>query len=66
MIFFGGWDYVKVDIVGAAAACQSLPKVEFLLLLVNNFVFKEPIFIGDLVFFMQKINKIGNTSITVG
>ena len=32
---------------------------------VNNFVFKEPIFIGDLVSFYAKITKIGNTSITV-
>lgn len=32
---------------------------------VNNFVFKQPIYVGDLVSFYAKIIKVGNTSITV-
>jgi acyl-CoA thioesterase YciA len=32
---------------------------------VNSFVFKEPIFIGDLVSFYTRIVKVGTTSVTV-
>jgi acyl-CoA thioesterase YciA len=32
---------------------------------VNSFVFKQPIFIGDLVSFYTRIVKVGTTSITV-
>ncbi len=61
---FGGWIMSQVDIAGAVAACQ-LAQGRVSTVAVNNFVFKEPIFIGDLVSFYAKITKIGNTSITV-
>lgn len=32
---------------------------------ITNFVFKEPVYIGDLVTFYTKVTKIGNTSVTV-
>jgi acyl-CoA thioesterase YciA len=32
---------------------------------VNSFVFKQPIFVGDIVSFYTKIVKIGTTSITI-
>jgi acyl-CoA thioesterase YciA len=32
---------------------------------VNSFVFKEPIFMGDIVSFYAEITKVGRTSITV-
>ena len=32
---------------------------------VNSFVFKQPVFVGDLVSFYAEIIKVGRTSITV-
>jgi acyl-CoA thioesterase YciA len=32
---------------------------------VNSFVFKQPIFVGDVVSFYTKITKTGTTSVTV-
>ena len=32
---------------------------------VNSFVFKQPVFVGDLLSFYADIVKVGNTSITV-
>ncbi len=32
---------------------------------VNSFVFKQPVFVGDIVSFYAKIVKVGRTSITV-
>ena len=61
---FGGWIMSQVDIAGAIPAAQ-LCKGRVSTVAVNNFVFKKPIYIGDLVSFYAKVIKIGNTSITV-
>ncbi len=61
---FGGWIMAQVDIAGAIPASQ-LSEGRVSTVAVNNFVFKEPIYVGDLVSFYAKIVKIGNTSITV-
>lgn len=54
----------QVDIAGAILASQlSMGRVSTVA--VNNFVFKQPIYVGDLVSFYAKIIKIGNTSVTV-
>jgi acyl-CoA thioesterase YciA len=61
---FGGWIMSQVDIAGAILASQlSIGRVSTVA--VNNFVFKQPIYVGDLVSFYAKIIKIGNTSVTV-
>ncbi len=54
----------QVDIAGAILAAQ-LSEGRVSTVAVNNFTFKKPIYIGDLVSFYVKIVKIGNTSITV-
>ncbi len=61
---FGGWIMSQVDIAGAIPATQ-LCEGRVSTIAVNNFLFKEPIYIGDLVSFYAKVVKIGNTSITV-
>lgn len=61
---FGGWIMSQVDIAGAIPASQ-LCKGRVSTVAVNNFVFKKPIYIGDLVSFYAKVIKVGNTSITV-
>jgi len=54
----------NVDIAGAIPACQ-LAKGRVSTVAVNSFVFKEPVYIGDLVTFYTKVTKVGNTSVTV-
>ena len=62
---FGGWIMGQVDLAGSIPALnRSRGKV--VTVAVNSFVFKEPIYIGDVVSFYAEIIKIGRTSITVG
>lgn len=61
---FGGWIMSQSDLAGAIPACQ-LAQGRVSTIAVNNFVFKQPIFVGDLVYFYAKVSKTGNTSITV-
>ena len=61
---FGGWIMGQVDIAGSIPAVHRA-KGRVVTVAVNSFVFKEPIFIGDVVSFYAEIIKIGRTSITV-
>lgn len=61
---FGGWIMAQVDIAGAIpAARRSNGRVATIA--VNSFLFKHPVFVGDLLSFYVDIVKVGNTSITV-
>ncbi len=61
---FGGWIMAQVDIAGALPAVRrSNGRVGTVA--VNSFVFKQPVFVGDLLSFYAKIVKTGRTSITV-
>jgi acyl-CoA thioesterase YciA len=61
---FGGWLMGQVDIAGSIPALHRA-KGRVATVAVNSFVFKQPIFVGDVVSFYTKIVKVGNTSITV-
>ena len=61
---FGGWLMGQVDIAGSIPALHRA-KGRVVTVAVNSFVFKQPIFIGDLVSFYTHIDKVGRTSITV-
>lgn len=61
---FGGWLMGQVDIAGSIPAVHRA-KGRVATVAVNSFVFKQPIFIGDLVSFYTRIVKVGTTSITV-
>jgi acyl-CoA thioesterase YciA len=61
---FGGWLMGQVDIAGSIPAVHRA-KGRVATVAVNSFVFKQPIFVGDLVSFYTKIVKVGTTSITV-
>lgn len=54
----------QVDIAGSVPASQ-IAKGRVSTIAVNTFLFKQPVFIGDLVSFYTKVVKVGNTSITV-
>jgi acyl-CoA thioesterase YciA len=54
----------QVDIAGGVvAAARARGRVATVA--VNQFVFKEPVFIGDVLSFYAEIVRIGSTSITV-
>lgn len=61
---FGGWLMGQVDIAGSIPAVHRA-KGRVATVAVNSFVFKQPIFIGDLVSFYTRIVKVGTTSVTV-
>lgn len=61
---FGGWVMGQVDIAGSIPALHRA-KGRVATVAVNSFVFKHPIFVGDLVSFYTRIVKVGKTSITV-
>ena len=61
---FGGWVMAQVDVAGSIPAYERAngPVVT---VAVNSFVFKEPVFVGDLVSFYARVQKVGRTSVTV-
>ena len=61
---FGGWLMGQVDIAGSVPALHRA-RGRVATVAVNSFVFKQPIFVGDLVSFYTRIVKVGTTSITV-
>ena len=61
---FGGWLMGQVDIAGSIPAVHRA-KGRVATVAVNSFVFKQPIFVGDVVSFYTRIVKVGTTSITV-
>lgn len=61
---FGGWIMSQVDIAGSIPAIRRA-RGRVATVAVNSFVFKQPVFVGDLVSFYAEIIKVGRTSITV-
>ncbi len=61
---FGGWIMAQVDIAGSLPATQRA-NGRVATIAVNSFLFKQPVFVGDLLSFYADIVKTGNTSITV-
>ena len=61
---FGGWIMSQVDMAGSIPAIRRA-RGRVATVAVNSFVFKHPVFVGDLVSFYADIVKIGRTSITV-
>jgi acyl-CoA thioesterase YciA len=61
---FGGWIMAQVDIAGSIPAVHRA-RGRVATVAVNSFVFKQPLFMGDLVSFYADIVKVGRTSITV-
>ena len=61
---FGGWLMAQMDLAGAVLPSR-VAKGRIATVAVNEFVFKQPVSVGDLVSFYARITKVGNTSITV-
>ena len=61
---FGGWIMAQVDLAGAVLPAR-LAKGRIATVAVNQFIFKQPVSIGDLLSFYAKVERVGNTSVTV-
>ena len=61
---FGGWIMAQVDLASAVLPAR-IAKGRIATVAVNQFVFKQPVSVADLLSFYAKVERIGNTSITV-
>ena len=61
---FGGWIMAQVDLAGAVLPAR-IAKGRIATVAVNQFIFKQPVSIGDLLSFYAKVEHIGRTSVTV-
>ena len=61
---FGGWIMAQVDIAGGVLPSR-VAKGRIVTVAVNQFIFKQPVSIGDLLSFYAKVERIGKTSVTV-
>ena len=61
---FGGWIMAQVDLAGAVLPAR-IAKGRIATVAVNEFVFKQPVSIGDLLSFYARVERVGRTSNTV-
>jgi acyl-CoA thioesterase YciA len=61
---FGGWIMAQVDLAGAVLPAR-VAKGRIATVAVNQFIFKQPVSVGDLLSFYAKVERVGRTSITV-
>ena len=61
---FGGWIMAQVDLAGSVLPAR-IAKGRITTVAVNQFIFKQPVSIGDLLSFYATVERVGNTSITV-
>lgn len=61
---FGGWVMAQVDIAGSILPSR-LAQGRIATVAVKEFVFKQPVRVGDILSFYASVVRVGNTSITV-
>ena len=61
---FGGWIMAQVDLAGSVLPAR-IAKGRITTVAVNQFIFKQPVSVGDLLSFYAKVERIGRTSVTV-
>jgi acyl-CoA thioesterase YciA len=61
---FGGWIMAQVDIAGAVLPAR-IARGRIATVAVNQFVFKQPVSVGDLLSFYARVVRVGTTSVTV-
>ncbi|WP_457442973.1 acyl-CoA thioesterase [Roseateles sp. P5_E4] len=61
---FGGWIMAQVDIAGSIMPAR-ISRGRVATVAVNEFIFKQPVSIGDLLSFYATVTRVGRTSITV-
>jgi acyl-CoA thioesterase YciA len=61
---FGGWVMAQVDLAGSVVPARYAHG-RMATVAVNEFIFKQPVRVGDILSFFSKLTRIGRTSITV-
>jgi len=61
---FGGWVMAQVDLAGAVLPARYV-NGRIATIAVNEFIFKQPVKVGDILSFFSSVTRVGNTSITV-
>ena len=61
---FGGWVMAQVDLAGSVLPARYI-KGRMATVAVNEFIFKQPGRVGDILSFFAAVTRIGRTSITV-
>jgi acyl-CoA thioesterase YciA len=61
---FGGWLMAQVDLAGSVLPAR-IARGRIATVAVNQFLFKQPVSVGDLLSFYAKVERVGTTSITV-
>ena len=61
---FGGWVMAQVDMAGAVIPARYT-RGRMATVAVNEFVFKQPVRVGDILSFFSKVSRVGRTSVTV-
>ena len=61
---FGGWVMAQVDLAGSVIPARYA-QGRMATVAVNEFIFKQPVRVGDILTFFSKLVRIGRTSITV-
>jgi acyl-CoA thioesterase YciA len=61
---FGGWVMAQVDLAGSVIPARYVDG-RMATVAVNEFIFKQPVRVGDILSFYAKLSRIGRTSITV-
>lgn len=60
---FGGWLMSHIDIAGVVASRELAPE-RVVTISMKEIIFKEPVYVGDIVSFYAKVIAVGKTSIT--
>ena len=61
---FGGWVMAQVDLAGSVIPTRHAHGV-VVTVAVNEFVFKQPVRVGDILSFFSKLVRVGTSSMTV-
>jgi acyl-CoA thioesterase YciA len=61
---FGGWVMAQVDLAGSVIPARHT-QGRMATVAVNEFVFKQPVRVGDILSFFSNVTRIGRTSVTV-
>lgn len=61
---FGGWVMAQVDLAASVLPARHV-RGRMATVAVNEFVFKHPVRVGDILSFYSSIKRIGRTSVTV-
>ncbi|MDP1968680.1 MAG: acyl-CoA thioesterase [Burkholderiaceae bacterium] len=61
---FGGWVMAQVDLAGSVLPARHVHG-RMASIAVNQFVFKQPVRVGDILSFYSRVTRVGRTSVTV-